>query len=303
MTRNDVTQDDRCSLTLAGIRFSLLGAIDAAALAPSFKPFLNRVDAADLYCTVSGLKPDQRLNAISEAPDEDWSFSRPQGRYQVIRRDRQGQAVWQISGDAGFEAATVRWHPSRFIELYGSFERTLSQGIGHMLLTLRLLAHGGLLTHGMAAELDGQGVLCLGISGRGKSTLSRLLDAAGAVVLTDERPVLRQWPPEPRGEGTAFRVYGTPWPSSAGFARNAWAPLKRIYFLEHGDRNTFTPLKPSEVIRRMIPVTMAPWQAPEYLEPVFKTLEALVAHVPCVALAFRPDASAVDDIRRDLGGG
>ena len=41
---------------------------------------------------------------------------------------------------------------------------------------------------------DGESLALVGVSGAGKSTIARLLHAAGATVLTDERPVVRQWP-------------------------------------------------------------------------------------------------------------
>ena len=88
--------------------------------------------------------------------------------------------------------------------------------------------------------------------------------------------------------------------SSAGFARDAWAPLRRIYFIEHGGASRITPLDPTAALRRFIPVTTVPWQAPGLLDPALATIGALVAHIPCAVLAFRPEACAVAAIRADL---
>ena len=290
-------------MQVADVRFSFCKLLDSSLLSPAFQPFLAHAGPADLACAVTGMGPDDSLSRMRVAPDEPWSFRRSGDRFEVMRRDREGHVVWRITGPVPFESATVQWHPARFIQRYGTFERTLGQGIGLVLLTLRLLTHRGFVLHAVAADLDGEGILCAGVSGRGKSTLARLLDGAGATVLSDERPVVRQWP-LPGGDAapprSGCRVYGSPWPSSANMARNAWAPLRRLYFLEHGSANRITPLDPAAALRRLIPVATVPWQAPSLLDPLLDTIGALVTGIPCAVLAFRPEADAVAAIRGDL---
>ncbi|MBM4094816.1 MAG: hypothetical protein FJ276_36215, partial [Planctomycetes bacterium] len=160
-----------------------------------------------------------------------WSFAAGKAGCELVRRNRQGEPLWRIAGSPAFDRATVGWNPVRFAGVYGSVERAWSTGLGLSLLVLSLRDRGGLVLHAAAAAVDGHGILCVGASGAGKSTLARLLDASGCMVLTDERPVLRQWPAPGggiRSPSAGFRVYGSPWPSSAGFARNGWAPLRRI---------------------------------------------------------------------------
>ena len=289
---------------LAGTRFSFSKPLDANLLAPAFHPFIHHDGPADLTCAVGGLEPDASLEALPALPDAPWWFALSGGRFEVMRRDCDGYTVWRLQGSVPLTSAVLRWHPTLFARRCVSLERNLGHGLGLILTTLRLLTHRGLVLHAMAAELDGQGILCAGVSGRGKSTLARLLDAAGAKVLTDERPVVRQWP-TPAADAaaparSAFRVYGSPWPSSAGFARDAWAPLRRIYFIEHGGASRITPLDPPVALRRLIPVTTVPWQTPDLLDPALGTIGALVAHVPCSLLSFRPEACAVAAIRADL---
>ena len=220
----------------------------------------------------------------------------------MVRRDQGGESLWRITGPLSFEQATVTWHPDRFAEFYGTYEQAWGKGMGLSLLVLSLRARGGLVLHGVAADLAGQGIACVGISGTGKSTLARLLEGAGAKVLTDERPVFRQWPPPaPGGESSSsFRVYGSPWPSSAGFARNEWAPLRRLYFLEHGETDRITPLTAKEAVSRLIHVATIPWQDPALLDPCLATVESLLSAVPCAVLAFRPTPDVVEVIRGDL---
>lgn len=290
-------------MRIAGVSLSFSKPLDAALLPPSFQPFLTHAGSADLTCAVGGLEPDNAIARMHVAPDEPWTFKRTAEDFEVLRRNRAGHVLWRVAGPAPLESATILWHPERFTQYYGFFERTLGQGIGLVLLTLRLLTHRGFILHATAAELDGTGILCAGVSGRGKSTLARLLDGAGATVLSDERPVVRQWPlpgAEAEPSPPAFRVYGSPWPSSADMYRNARAPLRRIYFLEHGSENRITPLEPSAALRRLIPVTTVPWQSPALLDPLLETIEALVTSIPCAVFSFRPEPDAVEAIRDDL---
>jgi hypothetical protein len=305
------------------VRFKLSGAIAATAFPPPFQAFWQGAASADLECAVSCLGPDEALARQSLAPGKPWSFTVRGGQCELVRRSQEGEALWRITGPLAFGCATVTWHARRFADFYGSYERAWSTGLGLSLLVLRLRAQGGLVLHGTAAEVDGQGILCVGVSGTGKSTLARLLDAAGATVLTDERPVLRQWPAAHARPATlcgwgvhvapsqarlsvgaapseAFRVYGSPWPSSAGFARNAWAPLRRLYFLEHGETDRLTPLPPRDAVSRLIHVATIPWQDPVLLDPCLATMEAVLCALPCAVLAFRPTPAVVDLIRNDL---
>ena len=302
MSQHDTNATDPHALTIAGVRFALSGLTDATAFPPAFEAFRHGAATADLDCEVSCLGPDEALESDPPTPDKPWSFTVRDDICELVRRNREGEALWRIAGPLAFDHATVTWSPLRFAGFYGSYERAWGTGLGLSLLVLRLRAHGGLVLHGTAAEVDGQGILCVGISGTGKSTLARLLDAAGATALTDERPVLRQWPAPASGAATssAFRVYGSPWPSSAGFARDAWAPLRRIYFIEHGETDRLTPLPPHAAVSRLIHVATIPWQDPALLDPCLATVDALLRGLPCAVLSFRPTPAVVDLIRADL---
>jgi hypothetical protein len=302
MPEQEVSIIDHHVLTIAGVRFVLSGSIDAKKFALFFQPFWGNGANADLNCEVSHLGPDDALMSELPAHDKPWSFMVRKGLCEVNRRSQDGETRWRIAGPLTFDHVTITWNPNCFTKFYGSYENSWSTGLGLSLLGLRLHAHGGLLLHGNAADVDGQGILCVGVSGRGKSTLARLLEGAGARVLTDERPVLRQWPPPAAGMALShdFRVYGSPWPSSAGLARNTWAPLRRIYFLEHGETDQLTPLPARDAVRRLVHVMTIPWQDPVLLDPCLATVDMLLRNVPCAVLAFRPTPAVVDLIRKDL---
>lgn len=289
-------------LTIAGVNFLSVASTDVPTYPPSFRSFTDAATSSDLTCEVSVLGPDDALIAEPLAPGKPWTFTVCNHVCEVLRRNQEGETLWKFSGPLTFEHTSVTWNPLRFNDFFGSYEQAWSTGLGLSLLVLRLRAHGGLVLHGTAANIDGQGILCVGISGKGKSTLARLLDAEGATVLTDERPILRQWSAPAAGTAPSevFRVYGSPWPSSAGFARNAWAPLRRIYFIEHGDSDQITPVMPRDAVNRLIHVATIPWQDPVLLDPYLTTVNMLLQVIPCAVLSFRPTAAVVNVIRADL---
>lgn len=282
----------RARLTIAGARFELDGLT-----VPLPGPFDRFLDSAsgDLLCRVHAAGPDLSLGDGDVRADAPWSLEADAHDCRVTRRDCEGIPLWQVAAPLTFERAEVRWHPRRFTQVYGHYSQSWAGALGVTLLAFRLRRHGGLVLHGSAAVIDGRGIACVGISGTGKSTLARLLDAAGAVVLSDERPVVRR-----SRAPSGFHVHGSPWPSSAGYACPAAAPLSVLYFIEHGSENRITPLAAGEAFQRLVDVATIPWQEARLFDDCLRTVEDLLKRVPCARLVFRPDAGAVEDIRRHL---
>ena len=290
-------------LNIAGIRFVLSAPL--AVCPPFFQEFVGEVGPADLLCDVYCQGADETLAIEQPEPDIHWQFRKKDDGCELTRRAVDGVPLWRVRASSTFDRASVYWHPQRFEHVYRDYPTAWSMGLGSSLVVFRLHACGGLMLHATAADVDGRGIVCAGVSGVGKSTIAKLLHAVGATVLTDEHPVVRQWP-APDGEvrsiqpAAAFRVHGSPWPSAAGFARHACAPLQRIYFLEHGAENRLTPLTPREAFTRFIPVAMIPWHDATFFDPCLQTLESLLRIVPCAVLSFRPTSEVVDLIRQDL---
>ncbi|NLL83610.1 MAG: hypothetical protein GX230_05140 [Lentisphaerae bacterium] len=280
------------TLTIAAVRFSLSGEGDGLFM-PSFDQFLTGAVAADLNCDINAVGAVSELAGLSVEGAPPWLFAQDGLNGKVVRYNHDGRVLWQMEGGDDYRRAKVIWHPQLFVERYGSYRAAWSTGLGFLALGMRLRTNGGVMLHGAAAVLDGAGVICTGVSGVGKSTISRVLHAAGALILSDERVVIRHG-------GDGFRVYGTPWPSSAGFACNGVAPLRGIFFLKHGQSDAVRQLEQRDALRRLIPVSMISWQTPALLDPWLATVERLVTDVPCYLLEFRPTEDVVEVIRREI---
>ncbi len=286
----------RTLVTIAGIRFQMSGNLGTGHFLPYFTDFLSPALSSDFQCDIAVAGASEKLRRTPRNSANPWSFSFSDGACEVFRRSPDGDVWWHMRGNRDFSQVETTWSSQLFAERYGSYHEAWSTGLGLVYMAMRLRTIGGFPFHGAAADLDGHGIICTGLSGVGKSTISRLLNDAGIPVLTDERAILRRTSPD----SDNFLACGSPWPSSAGLAANSQAPLRRIYLLAHGRENRLTTLLPAEAVRRLIPLIAIPWQSPALLDPFLATLDSLVRNVPCKLLEFRPEPDIVPFLRRDL---
>jgi hypothetical protein len=162
------------------------------------------------------------------------------------------------------------------------------------LLFINFLARGrGVQVHacGVVDAVEG-GHLFLGQSGAGKSTIARLLESEpGVTILSDDRIVLRKME-------NKIWMYGTPWHGEAGLAFPGKAPLTRIYFLTHGQKNELVQQGKAEALARLLACSFPPFYDRDALDFTLGFLEEVVKNVPCYELRFKPDKSVVNFIRR-----
>lgn len=160
--------------------------------------------------------------------------------------------------------------------------------VDQVLTVYALAERRGVLVHAAGLERDGRVILFPGVSGAGKSTISRLLAGRnGWTLLSDDRVILRQ-------RDSGWCAYGTPWPGEAGFASPRCAPLAGIYFLRKADAHRATRLTPSAALRALMPVASIPWFDPEVFPSVLDTCGELTRELPAGELLFRRDPGVAD---------
>ena len=156
--------------------------------------------------------------------------------------------------------------------------------------SLILADEGGFLLHAASAIRHGRAFLFSGISGAGKTTISRLAPP-DADVLTDEISYVRLC-----GEG--YRAYGTPFAGElARSGENLSAPIDTLYFLVQGRDNRVEPLTQNEAARALLRNILFFAHDRELVRCVFDAAMTFVSTVNVAKLVFTPDARAWELVR------
>jgi hypothetical protein len=159
-----------------------------------------------------------------------------------------------------------------------------------ILHSLILADRGGFLLHAASGICDGQAYLFSGISGAGKTTMTRLAPA-DVTLLTDEISYVR-----PSTDG--YAAFGTPFAGELARAgENCSAPVAALFFLEKGPETTVHELSSAEAVRRLMRNILFFAEDKALVEKLFATACDFVARVPIRRLTFYPDARVWDQVR------
>ncbi len=148
--------------------------------------------------------------------------------------------------------------------------------------TLVLAKQGGFLLHSASAIRNGKAFLFAGVSGAGKTTISRLAPP-DATLLTDEISYVRK-------HEDGYIAYGTPFTGElAKIGENTSAPLGALYLLAQGPENRIDPITAADAGRELLANTLFFADDPQSVQQVFQAACDFVHRVPVCRLTFMPD--------------
>jgi hypothetical protein len=160
--------------------------------------------------------------------------------------------------------------------------------------SLILAGRGGFLLHAASAICDGRAYLFSGVSGAGKTTMTRLAPP-DVTLLTDEISYL-----QPSSDG--YLAFGTPFAGELAKAgENCSAAASALFFLEQGPENRVEELSSSEAVRRLMRNILFFAEDPKLVEQLLQTACDFVSRVPIQRLTFYPDAKVWDTVRHFQG--
>ncbi|NIM90445.1 MAG: methyltransferase domain-containing protein [Candidatus Aminicenantes bacterium] len=160
--------------------------------------------------------------------------------------------------------------------------------LGEILIMNLLSQRGGLLVHSYGINDNGEGILFVGSSGAGKSTIASLRkDEEGTKILSDDRIILRQV----KGR---FWMYGTPWHGDIKVCSPEKAPLRKIFFLKKAKKNSVRKIEPIKAASRLIVCSFLTFWDKKGIESALEFIDELAREIPCYELGFKADKSAVD---------
>jgi hypothetical protein len=156
--------------------------------------------------------------------------------------------------------------------------------------TLVLARQGGFLMHSASAIRNGKAFLFAGVSGAGKTTISRLAPS-DAILLTDEISYVRK-------QTDGYTAFGTPFTGElAKIGENVAAPIATLYLLAKGPENRIDPIAPGEAARSVLANMLFFAEDEELVEASFHSAFEFVSRVPVSRLTFVPDVRVWDLIR------
>jgi len=247
-------------------------------------PILMRTDSAefaalleDRYGSFIDAPSSERIFALdvelipppTTSADEEVSVRLESGRWIMTRGDF--RAEWDPRTSQGWVRQSANPYSI--------------DGVLRILHSLFLAREGGFLVHAASAVRNGRAFLFAGVSGAGKTTLSRLAPP-DAEVLTDEISYVR-----PTADG--YEAFGTPFAGElARIGANLRAPLAALYLLVQGPENRVEPVDPAEAARAVLRNILFFAHDEELVGLIFKSVFDFVARVPVQRLVFTPDARA-----------
>ena len=213
-----------------------------------------------------------------------------------VRVRREGEEWILERGDF-----SARWDPRTGRGLVRQNANPYSlDSVLRILHSLILARRGSFLLHAASAICDGRAFLFSGVSGAGKTTMTRIATPE-VTLLTDEISYVRpgNGSGDSRAGGQPYRAFGTPFAGELAKAgENTSAPIAALFFLEKGPSNRIDELSSAEAVRRLMRNILFFAEDPSLVEEILATACAFVAALPIRRLTFYPDSRVWDDIRR-----
>jgi hypothetical protein len=190
-------------------------------------------------------------------------------------------------------------HDYSNIRIFNKTEKSFHRGNLHSLtlfptdqiLLARVLAdREGCYIHASGVVLDGKGILFVGHSDAGKSTMVMMLQDK-AKILCDDRIIVRRWP-------KGFKIHGTWSHGDVPDVSADAAPLKAILFLKQDRENHLIPIdRKQEIIKRLLACLIKPLGTADWWEKMLALVDQMALEVPCYSLHFTKDGGIIDLLR------
>jgi hypothetical protein len=249
-------------------------------------PILLRTEDADFRALVEKRYAGFVRHAIQPFFAFDVDVIRPEG---PVSNDEE-LSVWIEDGTWRLERGDFRaeWDPrvgrGRILQAVSPYAIDSVLRIVH---TLIQAPEGGFLLHGASAIRNGRAFLFSGVSGAGKTTISRLAPP-DAVLLTDEISYVRR-------DGEGYWACGTPFAGElARPGENATAPISRLYFLAKGPENSIEPIEAGDALRMLLRNILFFADDADLVKMVFRSACEFLGRVPAYRLTFYPDERVWD---------
>ena len=275
------------NVSIGDVGISILGhpPLKDWVIAPSYLSFVTR-EAPDIRVNMRRGSPDGKGARKFFGSWPIWDLYRSDGKSIIKFYDEMPGLARALAFENNLREADLFFPDStdQFIDpFYGP--------VLEMLMINYLAQCRGVVIHSCGIKCGENGLLFVGESGAGKSTITRLWNQVpGVDILSDDRTIVRKI------DG-AYRIYGTPWHGEAKFGSPQSVRLDRIYFIQPGAANAVRPIAGAEPVQHLFTCSFPPYWDSKGMEFTMDIFTDLTAAVPCYELFIKPDLEVVDYIR------
>ncbi|MCK4348719.1 MAG: hypothetical protein KAW47_08890 [Thermoplasmatales archaeon] len=217
-----------------------------------------------------------------------WEMYRSNGKYIIyFKRSKQSQPHEVMILEPDLKSGEVHVSDKFTPEQY-KFALTYPLEVLMLILPVE---KWGIYLHSCGIIDKGNGILFVGNSGTGKSTMAALWEnKEGVTILSDDRMIIRK-------TEDCFWMYGTPWHGDIRLSSPKRIPLKRIVLIRHAERNIVIRKEGIKAASALLTCTFtAFWDKLEVMHTL-QFLAELSETIPCYELGFVPDDKVVDFVR------
>jgi hypothetical protein len=234
--------------------------------------------------------PEKNIEEVIFDSDSTWSLCRSQGRY-ILQDCSIDSSLW-------LEKLVILEPDFKSGEIYtkdnDSNQSLLLDPLGHplnqVLMIILLSRSKGVMFHACGIVDKGSGYLFLGNSAHGKSTMARLWSENQAQVLNDDRIIVR----EKVGE---LWMYGTPWHGDFREVSSKGLPIRKLFFLQHGNQNSVILREGGEAVSMLLTRCFPPLWDKKGMDYTIGLCHLIANTIPCYELNFIPDGRIINFIR------
>lgn len=156
-----------------------------------------------------------------------------------------------------------------------------------------LSSDNGIIIHGSGIIKGGKGYLFIGISQSGKTTIAKLFESEGAIILNDNNVVIRK-------SNKKFKLFGLNKDCNTRICSNKNIKLEAIFFISHSEKNYLNEINDFDVVAKIFSHTFLPLWERKMLKNPSKLISDIATKVPAFKLGFVPNKSVVKFIEEKV---
>jgi len=202
------------------------------------------------------------------------------------------QRSLRVEWDADYTRGDI-YHPDETRFRQGGLTALIGMATDQILLARVLADRTGCLIHASGVNMDGAGLLFVGHTSAGKSTVARQLHGHAELV-SEDRVAMRRM-------SDGFRIYSTWCNLNMPDIPPVSPPLRAVFFLEKAATNQAIPITDRrEILGRLLPCLVKPYVDAQWWEKILSTVDLLIESVPAYRLLFDRSGGVMKTLRELL---